>query len=134
VVAVIDDDASVRRALLRMLRTAGLEVSLYATAEEFLARSESTDVDCLVIDVRLPGMSGLELLEQLEKEEPKPALMITAHEDPQARDRAMAHGAVGFLNKPCDNRELLAGIQQALGLGRRESTGDRGPGVASGNP
>ena len=62
VVAVIDDDASVRGALLRLLRTAGFEVCLFATADEYLAYTDRADVDCLVIDVRLPGMSGLELL------------------------------------------------------------------------
>jgi two-component system, LuxR family, response regulator FixJ len=121
VVGVIDDDASVRGALLRLIRTAGLEVSLFATAEEYLADPDHADVDCLVIDIRLPGMSGLELLEQLQGETPRPALVITAHEDEQARNRALAAGAVGFFRKPCDNRDLLAAVYRALGLGGREA-------------
>ncbi len=115
-VTVIDDDASVRGALLRLFRTAGLEVSLFATAEAYLAHAEQADVACLVIDVRLPGIGGLELLEQLQRETPRPALVITAHEDEQVRRSALALGAVGFFRKPCDNRELLAAVHGALGL------------------
>jgi two-component system, LuxR family, response regulator FixJ len=116
VIGVIDDDASVRGALLRLIRTAGLDVSLFATAEEYLADPDRADVDCLVIDIRLPGMSGLELLEQLQGESPKPALVITAHEDEQVRNSALSAGAVGFFRKPCDNRQLLAAVCRALGL------------------
>jgi FixJ family two-component response regulator len=126
---VIDDDASVRGALLRLLRTAGFDVSLFATAEEYLAYPNQADVDCLVIDVRLPGIGGLELLEQVQSEKLMPALVITAHEDEQARDRALAAGAVGFFQKPCDNRELLAAINRALGLDSSEAmTGKPDPG------
>src|SRR5262249_8273211 len=110
---VIDDDASVRGALLRLLRTAGFDVSLFGTAEEYLAHSDRADVDCLVIDVRLPGMGGLELLEQVQAENPRPALGLTAHKDEQARNRAMAAGAIGFLRKPCDNRQLLRPVYSA---------------------
>jgi two-component system, LuxR family, response regulator FixJ len=116
VVAVIDDDASVRGALLRLLRIAGFDVPLFATAEEYLAFPDQEDVDCLLIDVRLPGMGGLELLEQLRGENSKPALMITAHEDQHARKRALAAGAVDFFRKPCDNRQLLAAVYQALSV------------------
>jgi FixJ family two-component response regulator len=121
VVGVVDDDRSVRGALLRLFRTAGLEVSLFVTAEEYLAHPDRADVDCLVIDVRLPGMGGLELLEQVRAESPRPALVITAHEDEQARTRALAAGAVGFFLKPFDNCEVKAGVLRALGLG----SGDR---------
>jgi FixJ family two-component response regulator len=109
-VAVVDDDASVRGALLRLFRTAGFDVSLFATAEEYLAYPDQAAVDCLVIDVRLPGMGGLELLEQLQRENPRPALVITAHDDEKARTRALAAGAVGFFRKPCDNCDLLAAV------------------------
>ncbi len=110
VVGVIDDDASVRGALLRLFRTAGLEVSLFATAEDYLAHPDRADVDFLVIDVRLPGMSGLELLEKVQAESPRPALVITAHEDQRTRTRALAAGAVAFFPKPCDNRQLRAAV------------------------
>lgn len=114
VVGVIDDDASVRGALLRLFRTAGLEVSLFATAEAYLAHPHRADVDCLVIDVRLPVMGGLELLEQVQAERPTPALVITAHEDERARTRALAAGAIGFFLKPFDNRQLRAAVFRGL--------------------
>lgn len=117
VVGVIDDDASVGKALLRLLRTAGLEVALFTTAEEYLASPDRANMDCLVIDVRLPGMSGLELQERLA-ECNMPILIITAHEDEQIRSRALAQGAVGFFLKPFDNRELLEAVLQALGAGK----------------
>ncbi len=123
VVGVVDDDASVRGALLRLFRTSGLEVSLFKTAEEYLAHLDRAEIDCLVIDVRLPGIGGLELLEQIQAESPRPALLITAHEDEQARTRALAAGAVGFFLKPFDNRQLVAAVTQALGVSSRE----RGP-------
>jgi FixJ family two-component response regulator len=114
VVGVVDDDASVRGALLRLFRTSGLEVSLYATAEEYLAHPGRAEIDCLVIDVRLPGMGGLELLDKVQAESPRPAVVITAHDDEQARTRALAAGAVGFFLKPFDNCEVKAAVVQAL--------------------
>jgi FixJ family two-component response regulator len=116
VVGVIDDDASVRGALLRLFRTAGLDVSLFVTAEEYLAHPGRAEIDCLVIDVRLPGMGGLELLDQVQADSATPALVITAHEDEQARTRALAAGAVGYFLKPFDNCEVKAAVFQALGL------------------
>src|SRR5262249_47302036 len=96
--------------------TAGVEVSLFATAEEYLSHPDQADIDCLVIDVRLPGMGGLDLLEQVQAANPSPALVITGHEDEQARSRALAAGAIGFFLKPFDNRELQEAIFRALGL------------------
>jgi FixJ family two-component response regulator len=115
VVAVIDDDPSVRGALRRLFRTAGLEVSLFANAEEYLSSPDRADLQCLVIDVRLPGMSGLELLEEARKEN-RPALLMTAHEDEQACRQALAAGAGGFFLKPFDNRQLLAAVLRALAI------------------
>ncbi len=122
VVGVVDDDASVRGALLRLLRTSGLEVSLFGTAEGYLAHPDRAEIDCLVIDVRLPGMGGLELLEKIRAESRRPAVVITAHEDEQARARALAAGAVDFFLKPFDNRQLVAAVTGALGVrGQRGS-------------
>ncbi len=115
VVGVVDDDASVRGALFRLFRNAGLEVTLFAAAEEYLANPDRASVDYLVIDVRLPGMGGLELLERVQAESPRPALVITAHEDDRARTRALAAGAAGFFLKPFDNRQLVAAVTHALG-------------------
>lgn len=120
VVGVIDDDASVRGALLRLFRTSGLEVSLFVTAEEYLAHPGRAEIDCLVIDVRLPGINGLELLEQVHADNPKPALMITAHEDEYARARARAAGAIGFLLKPFDNRQIVAVVDRAIEVSGRQ--------------
>lgn len=113
VVGVVDDDISVRRALSRLFRTAGLEVSLFGTAEEYLSNPERDDVECLVIDVRLPGMSGLELLGRIRSER-TPVLLITAHDDEGTRNQALAAGAVGFFLKPFDNRQLLSTVKEAL--------------------
>jgi FixJ family two-component response regulator len=117
VIGVIDDDPSVRKALRRLFGTAGLQVSLFATAEEYLADPGRGDLGCLVIDVRLPGMGGLELQEQVRAEGNRPTLLITGHEDELVRHRALAGGAVGFFLKPFDNRQLLAAVIGALGDG-----------------
>jgi FixJ family two-component response regulator len=119
VIGVIEDDASVRGALRRLLRAAGFRVSQFATAEEYLARLDKDDVDCLVIDVGLPRMDGLELLERLRGPHFRPALVITAREDEHTRSRALAAGAFGFFRKPCDNRRLLNAINQVLDLFQR---------------
>ncbi len=115
VVGVIDDDLSVRRALVRLLRTAGLDVLLFETAEDFLSAGDRRRIECLVIDVRLPGISGLELLTQI-RNEATPAILITAHDDDRLRDRALAAGAVGFFLKPFNNRQLISTVKEALHL------------------
>lgn len=92
-----------------------MEVSLFSSAERFLASPEWADVECLVIDMRLPGMSDLELLRQLRSES-MPSLLITAHDDDQVRTRALAAGAIGFYNKPFNNRQLVSTVKQALHL------------------
>ena len=101
---------------MRLFRTAGFDVSLFSSAEEYLSSPERTGVECLVIDLRLPGMSGLDLLRHLNAES-LPSLLITAHDDDQARDRALAAGALGFFRKPFNNRELVSTVKQALQLG-----------------
>lgn len=115
VVGVIDDDASIRGALRRLFRTAHLEVALYPTAEDYLSDPAKQDVDCLVIDVRLPGMTGLELLAKLQSESFKHAILITSFDDEQVRMRALAGGAVGFFLKPFDNRQLQEAVSRSLG-------------------
>jgi FixJ family two-component response regulator len=115
-VSVIDDDDSVRTALRRLLRSFGLNVETFATAEEFLARAQGESPGCLILDVRMPGMSGLELQQRLGSESRRiPIVFITAHEDPQARHEALAAGAVDFLLKPFDEQVLLNAVSQALG-------------------
>lgn len=117
VVGVIEDDVSVRTALDRLFQRAGFEVSLFATGEEYLADPRRAEVDCLVIDVGLPGIGGLDLWEQVQTEGPAPAaIFITADDDGRVRDRAVAAGAIGFFLKPFDNRTLRMAVSIALSL------------------
>jgi len=122
---VIDDDVSVRSALRRLFRTAGFNVALFETAEEYLANPNRGEIDCLTIDVRLPGMGGLELLEHVRQEGSKPAVMITALESDNARERALAAGAAGFFLKPFDNHALLFAVCRAIGIDLSGSTAAR---------
>jgi FixJ family two-component response regulator len=114
-VAVVDDDASVRRALTRLLRSADLRVLVYASAAEFLDTGLSTAPDCVILDIHLGGMSGLELLSRLrELGHTLPVLIITAHDDAQAREAAAGGGCAGYLCKPVDAKELLGEVAAAM--------------------
>jgi FixJ family two-component response regulator len=114
-VIVVDDDASVRRGLERLLRVAGYRAETYGSAEDFLARPPVAGPCCLVLDVRMPGQGGLDLYEALTKRgEYLPAVFITGHGDIPTVVRAMKAGAVDFLAKPFDDDELLDAVRQAL--------------------
>jgi FixJ family two-component response regulator len=109
---VIDDDASVRKALQRLIRSAGMSVETFASAEEFL-HAKVPLPDFLVLDVRMPGMSGLELQQSLLAESQYvPIIFITAHDDEQARQSAMSAGAVDFLHKPFEDHVLLEALSR----------------------
>jgi FixJ family two-component response regulator len=114
-VFVVDDDASMREALSSLIRSAGLQVSTLSSAKEFL-RLDRPDVPaCLVLDVRLPGMSGLELQRELtEAKNEIPIVFITGHGDIPMSVRAMKAGAVEFLPKPFRDQDLLDAIRQAI--------------------
>jgi len=113
---VVDDDAAVRTAVRRLLLSTRLPVRLFATAEEFLAHTDSGARGCLIVDLGLPGMTGLELQERLaERGPPLPVVFITAREDPDARDTALRRGAVGYLRKPFEREHLLTHVREALG-------------------
>jgi FixJ family two-component response regulator len=115
-IAVVDDDASVRRALQRLLRSAGFAVETYATAREFLEAGQWAQTACLVLDIHLPGMSGFELQEHLAVSgAPIPIVFITAHDDTAMRERASRAGAVGYLRKPFDQGMLIEAIGRAIG-------------------
>jgi FixJ family two-component response regulator len=115
-VYVIDDDASVRKALLRLLRAAGCSARGFATAEEFLGSDVSYASACLVVDVRMPGMSGLDLQQALRAEgRAVPIVFITGYDAEGDRARALAAGAVGFFRKPFDERTVLGAVRSALG-------------------
>jgi FixJ family two-component response regulator len=114
-VLVADDDASVRRALGRLLRTAGFAVETYASAAALLARPAPTQPVCVVSDVRMPGGSGLDLQARLRRTHPDiPVVFITAHGDVPTSVRAMKDGAVDFLEKPFTADQLLDCVRRAL--------------------
>jgi FixJ family two-component response regulator len=112
---VVDDDPSIRRALRRLLASAGLEARLFASAEEFLESSIPDTAACVIVDVRMPGMSGLELQRALhEVGNPVAVILITGYADDLARRRGLEAGAIGFLSKPFDNQDLLDAVTRAL--------------------
>ena len=115
-IAVIDDDASVRRAVQRLLQSAGYTVATFATARAFLEADYGARTACVVLDVHLPGMSGFQLQDYLAAAGvPLPIVFITAYDDVAARDRVQRAGAVGYLRKPFEQSTLLEAIRRALG-------------------
>lgn len=115
VVHVIDDEADVCEALKVLLHTAGLEARTYASAEEFLAEVRLSRPMCLLVDVRLPGMSGLDLVRQLQQGPVRPVVvMITGHGDVPLAVQAMRAGALHFMEKPFEPAELLQTLEEAL--------------------
>ena len=123
IVFVVDDDPSVRCAIKRLIGTVGLQVQLFGSAQEFLASKLPNMPSCLVLDVRLPGSSGLALQRQLvEANFQIPIIFITAHGDVPMTVRAMKAGAVEFLTKPFHDQDLLDAIHSALerDRGRRQ--------------
>jgi FixJ family two-component response regulator len=115
IVFVVDDDLSVREALGSLIRSAGLKVESFASAQEFLARPRSELPCCLVLDVRLPGLSGLDLQKRMaELHAEIPIVFITGHGDVPTSVQAMKPGAVEFLTKPFRDQDLLDAIQQAI--------------------
>jgi len=115
IVFVVDDDASVRRALKRLIKVMGFKAKTFASAREFIDSGHFQDTGVLVLDVRMPKMSGLELQKYLaDSGSDMPVIFITAHEDIQARRKALEAGAIEFLKKPIEEQILLDGIQRAL--------------------
>jgi FixJ family two-component response regulator len=114
-ISVVDDDESVREALCGLLRSVGFGVSGFASAEEFLASNQLTSVDCLVLDVRMPGMGGIELQRHLVANRYEiPVILITAHEDEGMRARALSVGVGAVLIKPFSEEAILNAIHAAL--------------------
>ena len=115
-VFVVDDDPSIRRSLERLLRAAGHAVETFVSARQFLERGDLAAPGCLVLDVRMPGQSGLDLQQVLEAAGHHiPVIFITGHADQPLAQQAMRAGAVSLLNKPFDGQELLDAIRRALG-------------------
>jgi FixJ family two-component response regulator len=114
-VYVVDDDASVREAIQSLIRSVGLHVESYASAQEFLSSKRNDLPGCIVLDVRLPGFSGLELQRKLADADIRiPIIFMTGHGDIPMSVKAMKAGAVEFLTKPFRDQDLLDAIQQAL--------------------
>jgi FixJ family two-component response regulator len=114
-VAVIEDDESYRVAVQRLLKSAGLAVQSFGSAEAFLNSGQQHETGCLISDIRMPGMSGLELQSKLNSDHcPIPTIFITAHGDEKMRLQAMRGGAVKFLAKPFDGETLLEAVRVAL--------------------
>lgn len=114
-IAIVDDDDSMRTAVQDLLEAVGLAAQSFASAEEFLNSGRQRGIACLIADIRMPGMSGLELQAHLNAERCKmPIIFITAHGDEKMRLQARREGAVEFLSKPFDNEVLLDCVRAAL--------------------
>lgn len=120
VVFVVDDDARVREALSSLLASAGLEVTVFASATEFLNADKPDAAACLVLDLELPDIHGLELQKELADREAPPIVFITGHGDISSSVKAMKAGAIEFLSKPFGDEELLRAIDAAITLDRAE--------------
>ena len=113
-IAVVDDDESVRAAIQGVIRSVGLTPVSFASAEEFLASDVVHDAACVITDLMMPGMNGLELQQRLNENGAVPVILVSAHGDDRVRERAMKAGAVGFLDKPFNDDALIELVRSAL--------------------
>jgi len=115
-IAVLDDDAFVCKALQRLLRSAGLSVETYSSGETFLKSLASHAPDCLVLDLHMPELNGFDVQVELQRMGASiPVIVITGHDTPEARARALRNGAKAYINKPVDDDVLLSAISTAIG-------------------
>lgn len=121
-IAIVDDDESVREAIKSLLNSVGLNAEVFASANDFLDSERVEQTGCLILDLSMPGMSGLELQDRLVSSAYKiPIIFITAHtSDSEARNRALQAGALDFLSKPFNEETLLGHVYSALGLRRSD--------------
>ena len=114
-ISIVDDDESMREAIQSLLRSVGFRAKTFASGEQFLQSDQIENTACLILDVRMPGMSGLDLQRRLMATECRiPIVFVTAHGEEEARSRALQEGAVDFLLKPFSEEALLNAIQVAL--------------------
>ena len=117
VVCVVDDDASLRRSVRNLLSSVGFRVETFASAEKFLESTHRANAGCLVLDLRIAGMNGLDLLGHLAATGSRiPVIILTAHGDEEARRQSLEAGAIAFLGKPFRSDALLDAIRTALGM------------------
>ena len=117
-VAIVDDEEPVRKALRRLLRAAGLQAESYASGQAFLDALAERSPDCVVLDLHMPGMTGLQTLRRVQAAARQlPIVIITAHDEPSTREQCIAAGAAAYLRKPLDERLLLNAISAALSHG-----------------
>lgn len=122
VIAVVDDDEAIREALADVIHSLGYDSALYASAEDFLAGADRAAIDCMIVDVRMPGLSGLDLQERLARDGDRPpAIFMTSCCDDVTRHRALAGGASAFLGKPVDDAALIAALDTALATPYRDA-------------
>ncbi|MGB9044826.1 MAG: response regulator [Pseudolabrys sp.] len=115
VIAIVDDDESFRRATMNFVRSLGYGTAAFDSAEAFLESDHIHDTDCLITDVQMPGMTGIELQDRLIAQGHRlPVIFITAFPEMRARAQALAAGAVGFLAKPFNDQRLIACLNEAL--------------------
>lgn len=115
VVAIVDDDESLRRSVRNLLTSVGFRVATFSSAESFLESAERGNFGCLVVDLRMGGMSGIDLLTHLAGVGARiPAIVLTAHGDEEARRRSLAAGAVAFLGKPFRGDALLDAVRRTM--------------------
>jgi FixJ family two-component response regulator len=114
-VAIVDDEEPIRKALGRLLRASGLLAECFATGQSFLDSIGTTRPDCLILDLHMPGLGGLQVLEQLKSRQPLlPTIVITGHDEPENQDRCLAGGAAAYMRKPLDDQLLLNTIDQVV--------------------
>ena len=114
-ISIVDDDDSVRDALKSLIDSVGFRAEVFASGEEFLSSPDISETDCLITDVRMPGMTGLELQERLNAAGAAiPIVFMSAHDDTDARARALRSGAIDFLQKPFSEDSLLHAIDACL--------------------
>ncbi len=117
-IAVIDDESSVRMALGRLIRVAGFDVDTYATGADFLHAMERRRPDCVILDLRMPCLSGFDVQQALHDLDGRvPVLVLTGDDSADSRERAMRHGAAAYLRKPVDEALLIDSIEMAVGGG-----------------
>jgi FixJ family two-component response regulator len=123
-IAVVDDDAAICEAVQSLLRSMGFRAATFATAQDFLQSGRLPEAACLIVDMRMPRMSGLALQQRLTTAQcPIPIIFITAHGDAETRARALRAGAVAFLDKPFSDEALLRAVQAALPSARGDGSG-----------